>query len=100
MRKEGRRIDGDQASKTSAARANGRSAFVTAMVADAASWTLFARVPTGSCPSTRFCRAVPDSGAGRRADAAADSTIWHGCCDPLLGHSDGALRAWSETSLP
>ena len=96
MKEGGRRIYADRASKTSVARAGGRSAFAATVVADAASRTLLARIPRGSRQSPRLCRAVPDPGAGRRADAAADPTIRHGWRHPVLGHSDAALRSRAE----
>src|SRR5580700_10849872 len=100
MREGGQRIDANWASKTSVARAGGRNAFVTTMVADAAGRTLLARVPRGSRQGSRFCRAVSNPVARRRVDAAADPPIWHGRRHPFLGHSDAALRSRAKASLP
>ena len=83
----------------------GETDVAAAMVADAAGRPLPAGIPPGQEPGARFCRAVPDPGAGGRGDVAADPALRHGCRDPvfrilLVPHALGQGLAYRDGEGP
>src|ERR1700756_981608 len=95
----GRILHAEWQNQTPLARSRRRNTNPTALVVDAASRPLSARISGDSVKGAGFCGDVPDTGRCSGTDVAAGASLSHGWGDPVLRHPHTSTRARTKANL-